>query len=185
MLKKQVLGYEEMYEVDEDGNVFSLERKVNYRINGMYRLLKGRKLKPKISKRNYLDVTLCNNGEVKTHRVHKLVAQAFLGKRPKGMQIAHLDGNPANNKISNLKFVTPRENESHKLLHGTKAVGVKNGKYTKPQKTPRGVSHGQSKFTTDEVNLIRDSDISCVKLAKKFKVSKTSILNIKNNKTYV
>jgi len=185
MIKKPVLGYEGLYEVDEAGSVYSLDRKVGYRIKGLQKNLKGRKLKQKISKTGYKYVTLCKNGNVTTHRVHKLVAQAFLGERPKGLQIAHLDGNQQNNSISNLKFVTPKENARHKILHGTVASGEKNGKHTKPECTPRGEKHGKSKLNWKLVKEIRKSKDSSRKLAKKYDVSKTNILDIKNNKIWL
>lgn len=42
--------------------------------------------------------------------VHRLVALAFLGERPAGMVIDHIDRNKANNNISNLRYCTPSEN---------------------------------------------------------------------------
>ena len=47
---------------------------------------------------------------VRTLYVAHLVAHAFLGKRKPGMTIDHLDGNKKNNAVSNLKYVTMREN---------------------------------------------------------------------------
>ena len=45
----------------------------------------------------------------KTHYVHRLVAQAFLGPPPseKHTQVNHIDGDPANNRADNLEWVTP------------------------------------------------------------------------------
>lgn len=45
--------------------------------------------------------------------VHRLVAQAFLGEAPKDGQkyvVDHIDGNPSNNRASNLQWLTPKEN---------------------------------------------------------------------------
>lgn len=42
--------------------------------------------------------------------VHSLVAQAFLGDRPKGMVIDHIDGNRFNNHYTNLRYCTQKEN---------------------------------------------------------------------------
>lgn len=55
----------------------------------------------------------------KTHKVHHLVLNAFIGLRPKGMEACHNDGNPANNHISNLRWDTHGNNERDKYLHGT------------------------------------------------------------------
>lgn len=65
------------------------------------------------------------NGKTKTIAVHLAVAEAFLGKPPKGFQCAHLDGNRKNPHLSNLAFMTPMENTSHKKIHGTNLAGEK------------------------------------------------------------
>ena len=51
----------------------------------------------------------------KTHRVHRLVAQAFLEPPPSDehKQVNHIDGDPANNRADNLAWVTPLENNKH------------------------------------------------------------------------
>lgn len=87
------------------------------------------------SAREYLKVFLRINGEARQILVHHLVAEAFVGPRPGGMDCAHLDGNPHNNEASNLKWVTKRENESHKFQHGTKIQGelCYNAKLTESQ----------------------------------------------------
>ena len=51
----------------------------------------------------------------KAHRVHRLVAKAFLPPPPseKHTQVNHIDGNPANNRADNLEWVTRSENIRH------------------------------------------------------------------------
>ena len=51
--------------------------------------------------------------------VHSLVAAAFLGPRPEGMEVRHLDGDPANCSAGNLAYGTHVDNEHDKLQHGT------------------------------------------------------------------
>lgn len=45
--------------------------------------------------------------------VHQLVAGAFLGACPEGLEINHIDGNQLNNRMENLEYITHRENILH------------------------------------------------------------------------
>lgn len=86
------------YWVSRDGDVFS----------NRYRKVK--RLKQVKLKSGYMQVCLHRDGKQTMHYVHHLVAQAFIGERPSGMDIDHKDGNKANNAASNLHYVTRREN---------------------------------------------------------------------------
>lgn len=57
-------------------------------------------------KNGYGQVTLQN----KAYKVHILVAMAFIGDRPEGMEIDHIDRNKLNNNIANLRYVSKSEN---------------------------------------------------------------------------
>ncbi len=59
----------------------------------------------------------------KTRTIHALVMEAWVGPRPKGMEVAHLNGDSHDNRLENLRYVTHLENEGHKAEHGTKALG--------------------------------------------------------------
>ena len=63
----------------------------------------------------------------KTKLVNRVVCEAFHGQPPTDKhQAAHLDGKPANNRPENLIWATQKENESHKVWHGTDSVGSRN-----------------------------------------------------------
>ena len=80
----------------------------------------GRILKSKIiNKYGHLSVNLSKNGITKTYRVHRLVLEYFIGPCPVGMECRHLDGNPHNNRLDNLKWGTRTENQQDRKLHGT------------------------------------------------------------------
>lgn len=59
------------------------------------------------------------NGNYRSATVHRLVAAAFHGPCPDGMEVAHLNGDCTDNRAVNLAYVTHVENEQHKKVHGT------------------------------------------------------------------
>jgi len=87
------------YLIDEKGQVFSCHSK--------------KILKNGIEGWGYEMVGLYKNGKQCSIKVHKLVAEAFLGPRPEGMQINHKDGVKTNNHFSNLEYCTPSQNTQH------------------------------------------------------------------------
>ena len=67
----------------------------------------------------YLRIDLVNNKKNKKHRlntyVHKLVAEMFIGPRPQGYVIDHIDGNYLNNRADNLRYCTKKENQNNPI----------------------------------------------------------------------
>jgi len=58
--------------------------------------------------------------------VHAWVLSAFVGPAPPGTECLHADGDPSNNRLSNLRWGTPSENAADKRRHGTLPTGMKN-----------------------------------------------------------
>ena len=76
----------------------------------------GRVLKPfPRGKAHGLSVTLPSG----THYIHALVAAAFIGPRPEGHDIIHLDGDPTNLHVDNLAYVT-RSERMRDVYHRTR-----------------------------------------------------------------
>lgn len=84
---------------------------------------RGLKLRLLPSKR--LQTSLCWR---KQHFVHRLVLLAFVGPPEAGQECRHLDGDPTNNKLGNLKWGTKSENMADRDLHGMTARGGRNGR---------------------------------------------------------
>ena len=107
-------GYEGLYEVSNLGNVRSLDRYVNHWQGGKC-LKRGKLLAFGHNKGGYNLVKLCDNGREQTHKVHRLVAQAFIPNPDNLPWVNHKDENPANNAADNLEWCTARYN----ALYGT------------------------------------------------------------------
>jgi hypothetical protein len=82
----------------------------------------GKMLKASFGKRGYRTVGLWLNGKSWNKTVHNLVAETFIGPRPPGLQVRHLDGDPGNNTPNNLRYGTYSENRFDSVRHGTHAM---------------------------------------------------------------
>ena len=67
----------------------------------------------------------------KNYLAHRVIWEMFHGPIPVGLVIDHIDGNPGNNRLSNLRLVTVSENLSNSLKRGSlpKGVTFTKGKY--------------------------------------------------------
>lgn len=103
---KDVCGYGGLYMVSDLGRIKSF---VYY--NGA----NVRFLKPQISKRGYYFVDLCKNNVKKKLLLHRLVAEAFIPNPENKPCIDHIDRNGINNRVSNLRWCTQKENCNNKF----------------------------------------------------------------------
>lgn len=103
---KAVLGYEGLYEVSDIGRVRSL----NYHREGKVKNLKSVK-----DKKGYEVIGLLRYGRQKLFKVHRLVWESFNGPIPSGMQIDHINTVRDDNRLANLRVVTPKENSNNPI----------------------------------------------------------------------
>ena len=128
-------------------------------------------LKPGTDGKGYLTIILCDgDGKRKSKRIHNLVAEYFIGPKPKDKQVVrHLDSNPKNNYDSNLAYGTHLENEHDKIDNGT-----------------WNTRNGGAKITIVQVKEIREKlkTISQKELAIMYGISRPTITRIANNKIW-
>jgi len=125
---RSVSGYEGVYSVSSDGEIRSEDRLVDHNFGGKKKL-KSKTIKQFVSGR-YKMVSLCKKGSCKNTRVHKIVVDTFL-KKEKGKIVDHINRNPLDNRLENLRHATKKENGS-------------NSSYSKGVSNFRGVSRNSS-----------------------------------------
>ena len=114
------------YAVTKDGRVLSMPH-----IDRKGAKRKARWLKPMTDKSGYLYVVLYKKGHRYFRKIYHLVLETYVGECPKGMETRHLDGDPSNNNLCNLRWGTKKENMCDRKKHGTECMpdnsGEKNG----------------------------------------------------------
>lgn len=136
---KNVVGYEDCYEVSNFGQVKSKDHVVPCK--GGTRLVKGKLKKLFTNKTGYLITTLSKENKLATFTVHQLVAQAFIPNFQKGTELNHIDGDKTNNHATNLEVSNPSHNQIHAVVTGlSPKQGVSQYRNVSYVKNPRAVS---------------------------------------------
>lgn len=153
---KPVAGFDREYEVSDDGLVRSAVRRSGTQA--------GRILRAALTS-GYPRVVLSARGRKVNAFVHQLVAAAFVGPRPDGLQINHKNGTKTDCRVSNLEYLTAAENSQHAIRTGL-------------ARPASGAKH--SRLTADQVREIRAlrGHLTQATIARRFGVSSTAVNRI-------
>lgn len=166
---KTIKGYE-YYEVSNKGNVRSIDRTLT-RADGRERFYPGQEMKLQYDSISGRPMVRLYNSELKkakTFKVHRLVALTFLGERPEGMDIRHLDGVVTNNNVENLCYGTKSSNQIDIMKHTKRCAA--------------------GKLTVEDVVEIRraykEKEMKQYELAEVFGITQGTVSEIVNRKTF-
>lgn len=128
-----------------------------------------------VSGNGYVRVQLSRAGTTETFLTHKLVADAFIGPRPDGHHIDHINGVRDDNRFVNLRYCSPQQNISYTVERGANAVADRNG---------------ASVLTADQVRAIRQAKSEggrywgAARIAKELGVHESTVRKAASGKYY-
>jgi hypothetical protein len=126
----------------------------------------GMIMKAESSQWGHQRIRLTRDGQFSRLLVHRLVAMAFdLPKRDDQTLVAHNDGNPLNNHISNLRWATAKENMADKERHGTVQRGERSGMNKRT---------GLKENDVREIRRLREEGVPYAAITERFGVNKVT-----------
>lgn len=138
-----VVRFAHLYSVSSLGRVRSEERIDPNRRST--RVLKARVLVCPVDPAGYRRLVLIDDGERLGVAVHALVAGAFLGDRPDGLTVDHINGVKTDNRVENLRYLSRGDNK-----RAASALGL----------VCRGERHHSSKLSAADVLAIRQRRVA-------------------------
>ena len=114
-------------------------------------------------------VTTTLNGKKRSYHVARMVLEAFIGSCPIGCTASHLNGEPSDNRLVNLKWEKHSDNCARKKEHGTHQSGEKNP---------------AAKLTEQDIDYIRRSKLSSRQIAPLYNVDAGHIRRIRQGRLW-
>jgi hypothetical protein len=147
-----------------------------------------KQIKPGIGKqgRGYMVVaTFDVEGNKRYRTLHSIIAECFIGPRPKGLTINHKDGNRWNNASDNLEYISGSENVKHAFRLGLRRPDTEHLRRLANARigqraTNRRFSDAEA---TEIIALYRSGEYAMKELGERHGVSASSIHRIVHGKT--
>ena len=158
---KNVVGFEEQYEISNLGNLRSKERFVKH-WRGGERKYKSNFKNIRLNDHGYFRCNLKNEGKRYDFTIHRLVALAFIPNEENKPFINHKNGIKTDNRVENLEWC----NQSENVTHAVKNRLIK------------------TKLTDEQAKKIFNSQLSNRKLAEIYDINHSIVWRIKNKKAY-
>ena len=155
----KVIPFAEKYMVSERGDIYST--------------LRNKILKTTMVRKYHRVSFITNEGKDKAYLVHRVVALCFIENPDNKPEVNHIDGNPDNNRVSNLEWVTRQENQKHAFDNELNTnSGEANGRCVMPSET------------AIEIYKALLNGMSCNEASQVFGYNKATIRNIKIKKNW-
>ena len=142
-----------------------------------------RVLKNQISKFGYCTLTVYLESNKKINiRVHRIIAEVFLGPCPDGYVVNHKDGNKQNNCVINLEYVTPSENNLHALKTGLRHVADMEEIVKRGEESPHAII--TEEMAREMLKYVYIHNCGCRVLAEIFNTTRGVTGNLLANRTW-
>jgi len=125
---KDVIGFEGLYKVSSLGRIKSIDRYIHYKKGERH--IASKIIKSFINKQGYFCIILTRNQAHIDKRVNRVVAMAFIPNPSNLPQVNHKDENKLNNMVSNLEWVTCKQNANYGNRNKTLSKKMRNNAIT-------------------------------------------------------
>jgi len=150
---KDIEGFEDYYKISNLGNVYSKRNERN--------------LKPFLNSGGYYNIGLCKNNEQKNMLIHRLIGIHFIDNPENKPTVDHIDQNPINNDLSNLRWYTQKEQIANRKCTGGRAI-------TKGGYCKRGEGY---RYFWCEYKVCKNKDFKTLELVKAFEIEHLQRIN--------